>query len=207
MGMEVRLDLASETRRGSLEIHTHRLVVISLGICRGFQVSVKKWLEAKAYYDIFAVRKYAYDRIGDHAAAKEHQTLRIFEAARLFNFSFVKQNELVATDLSILQEVLPFVTANVLHDLEVEMDVYNTAASQTSSGYDLWAFWGDNREKNPAWFNVAQDIALIQPSSAFIERVFPLLRAALDVQQESSHSDKIAASVLLKYNRGSQLRL
>lgn len=84
--------------------------------------------------------------------------------------------------------------------------VYNTAASQTSSGYDLWAFWDDNKEKLPAWFNVAQDIALIQPSSAFIERVFSILRAALDDRQENSYSDRIGAAVLLKYNRGSKLR-
>ena len=84
----------------------------------------------------------------------------------------------------------------MLHNLEVEMDLYNTAASQTSSGYDLWAFW-DNREILPAWFKVAQDVALIQPSSAFIEWVFSTLR---------SYSDRIAAATLLKYNRASEYR-
>ena len=85
------------------------------------------------------------------------------------------------------------------------MDLYNTAASQTRFGYDLWAFW-DNREKLPAWFKVAQDAALIQPSSAFIERVFSILRSCMDERQERSYSDRIAAAILLKYNRASEYR-
>ncbi|CAM9786423.1 unnamed protein product, partial [Ectocarpus sp. 4 AP-2014] len=127
----------------------------------------------------------------------------MIEAARLLNFTFVKQNELVGTDISILGEVFPFVTQSVLHDLEVEMDVYNTAASRTSPGYDLWAFWEDKREKLPAWFKVAQDIALIQPSSAFVERVFSILCACMDARQENSFSDRIAAATLVMYNRAS----
>ena len=51
------------------------------------------------------------------------------------------------------------------------------------------------------WYNVAKDIALMQPSSAFMERVFSILRACVDERQESSYSDRIAVSALLKYNR------
>ena len=132
--------------------------------------------------------------------------MRIFEAARLLNFTFVKQNEPVVTDIAILEEVFPFVTATVLHELEVELNLYTTAASQTSSGYDLWAFWDDNKDKLPAWYGVAQDVALIQPSSAFVERVFSILRACMDERQEHCYSDRIAASTLLKYNRASELK-
>ena len=70
-------------------------------------------------------------------------------------------------------------TPIVLHNLVVQRDLYNTAASQMSSGYDLWAFWDDNEEKLRAWYEVAQNVALIQPSSAFIERVFSILRACM----------------------------
>ena len=47
----------------------------------------------------------------------------------------------------------------------------------------------------------AMDLALIQPSSCFIERVFSMLRACMDSRQERALSDRIAAAVLLKYNR------
>ena len=66
-------------------------------------------------------------------------------------------------------------------------------------GHDLWAFCHDNRLKLPFWYNVAKDIALIQPSSVFMERVFSIPRACLDERQETCYySDRIGASALLK---------
>ena len=53
----------------------------------------------------------------------------------------------------------------------------------------------------PHWCGVAKNIALIQPSSAFMERVFSILRACMDERQASCFSDRIAAAALLKYNR------
>ena len=69
-------------------------------------------------------------------------------------------------------------------------------------GYDLWEFWRDNKDRLPRWYYVAKDIALIQLSSEFMERVFSILRAYMDERQEPSSSDRITASALLKYNRG-----
>ena len=75
--------------------------------------------------------------------------------------------------------------------------------NNADAGHDLWSFWHDNRLKLPFWYNVAKDIALIQPSSAFMERVFSILRACLDERQETCYSDRIRASALLfEYNRG-----
>ena len=113
----------------------------------------------------------------------------------------MKQHELDATDLDILQEVFPCVTLAALLPLVVEKDQYNIAASNADAGYDLWAFWHDNRLKLPAWYDVAKDAALIQPSSAFMERVFSILRACMDERQEACYIDRIAASALLKYNK------
>ena len=42
----------------------------------------------------------------------------------------------------------------------------------------------------------------MQPSSAFMERVFSILRTCMDERRDSSYSDRIAVSALLKYNRG-----
>ena len=87
---------------------------------------------------------------------------------------------------------------------------HSTAAQHTMTktpmmkqdGYDLLKFWQDNKIRLPTWYNVAMDLALIQPSSCFIERVFSMLRACMDSRQERALSDRIAAAVLLKYNRG-----
>ena len=102
--------------------------------------------------------------------------------------------------------MFPFVTPIVLHNLVVQRDLYNTAASQMSSGYDLWAFWDDNKEKLRAWYEVAQNVALIQTSSAFIERVFSIFRACMDARQDKPYSDRIEAATLLKCNRASERR-
>ena len=83
-----------------------------------------------------------------------------------------------------------------------EKDEYHIAASSVDVGYDLWEFWRDNRMRIPHWYSVAKDMALMQPSSAFMERVFSILRACMDERQESCYSDRITASALLKYNRG-----
>ena len=81
-------------------------------------------------------------------------------------------------------------------------DEYHILASNTDAGYDLWQFRHDYRLKLPRWYDVAKDIASIQPSFAFMERVYAILRACMDERQESSFSDLIAASAFLKYNRG-----
>ncbi|CAN0555123.1 unnamed protein product, partial [Ectocarpus sp. 12 AP-2014] len=101
----------------------------------------KKWLETKARDELLPVRKYAWDRIRDHPGAIERETLRLFEGARLLNFTFVKQHELGFADIDTLGEVFPFVTTTVLHQLVTDKDEYNIAASNTDAGIDLWAFW------------------------------------------------------------------
>ena len=100
------------------------------------------------------------------------------------------------------EEVFPFVNTDVVHNLELEKADYNIAASNADAGHDLWAFCHDNRLKLSFWYNVAKDIALIQPSSVFMERVFSILRACLDERQETCYSDRIRASAFLKYNKG-----
>ena len=123
------------------------------------------------------------------------------KAARLLKFTYVERHELDAVDIDIPLEVFPFVTPTPLLQIVVEKDQNNIAPSNADAAYDLWAFWHDNRREMPAWYDVAKDVAFIQPSSAFIERVFSSLRACMDDRQEQSYSDHIPASALLKYNR------
>ena len=83
-------------------------------------------------------------------------------------FTYVKLHPLDISDIDILEDVFPFVNSDVVHNLEQEKNGYNIAASNADAGHDLWVFWHDNRLKLPFWYNVAKDIALIQPS-AFME--------------------------------------
>ena len=52
----------------------------------------------------------------------------------------MKQHELDAADIDILQEGFLFVTPTALLQLVVEEDQYNIAASNADAVYDLWAF-------------------------------------------------------------------
>lgn len=58
------------------------------------------------------------------------------------------------------------------------------------------------RTKLPTWHALVLVVALLQPSSAFMERVFSILRSCFDDRQEHVYSDRICAAALLKYNRG-----
>ena len=113
----------------------------------------------------------------------------------------MKLHPLDISDIEILEDVFPFVNTDVIHNLKLEKNGYNIAASNADAGPDLRAFCHDSRLKLPFWYNVAKDIALIQPSSAFMERVFSILRACLNERQDTCYSDRIRASTLLKYNR------
>ena len=87
----------------------------------------------------------------------------------------MKLHPLDISDIDILEEVFSFGNTDVIHNLELEKIDYNIAASTADAGHDLWAFWHVNRLKIPFLYNEAKDIALIQPSSAFMERVFSTL--------------------------------
>ena len=65
--------------------------------------------------------------------------------------------------------------------------------------YD-WSFWRRNQHNLPKFFEGAQQIAIIQPSSATVERLFSYLRQAFDCHQESALEDVKETTVLLRYN-------
>ena len=98
----------------------------------------------------------------------------------------MKLHALDMSDIKIFGEVFPFVNTDIVHNLELEKADYNIAASNADAGHGLWDFWHDNRLKLPFWYNEAEDIVLIQPSSAFMERVFSILCACLDGRYSKS---------------------
>ena len=51
------------------------------------------------------------------------------------------------------------------------------------SGYSVELFWAANKTELPHWFIVRRSLALIQPSSAMIERAFLNLRVAVSDNQ------------------------
>ena len=158
--------------------------------------------EEQVRNDMRVVQEYTWERIGDHPGAEQRETVAIYQAARLLNFRFVKQHQFSIADVGLLSGPFPFITEEVINKLVAAKDEYHLAAFGVDTDYDFWEFWRDSKTRLPHWYEVAKDIGLIQPTSAFMERVFSILRACMDERQESSFSDRIAASALLKNNRG-----
>ena len=64
------------------------------------------------------------------------------------------------------------------------------------------AFWSSHKLL-PGWTEFAHVVFLLQPSSACIERAFSILKYIMTDQQTRSLRDKIEASLMLRFNRGS----
>ena len=61
-------------------------------------------------------------------------------------------------------------------------------------------FWANIKQTLPTWFTVVSDVVLLlQPSSAFMERVFSILRCCFSERQEQANGDRISGSVMLTY--------
>ena len=62
-------------------------------------------------------------------------------------------------------------------------------------------WWKIHAEQLPCWSSTVKKVLLVQPSSAASERVFSILSALFNDQQESALSDYLQASVMLQYNK------
>ncbi|CAB1109606.1 unnamed protein product [Ectocarpus sp. CCAP 1310/34] len=112
----------------------------------------------------------------------------MFKAAKLTDFAFMKSKKYSDDTIRSLK-VFPFVKSKMVKGLLKEKEDYYMAASDT----DI---------ELPTWHALVLDVALLQPSSSFMERVFSILRCCFNERQEHVYSDRICASALLKYNRG-----
>ena len=80
-------------------------------------------------------------------------------------------------------------------DLDWSNDTYQTRL------INIETFWGKHRLL-PAWTEFAHLVLLLQPSTACVERSFSMHKYIMGDQRSSSMQDKIEASLMLRYNRG-----
>ncbi|CAB1113067.1 unnamed protein product [Ectocarpus sp. CCAP 1310/34] len=152
--------------------------------------------------DLDTLRQYAHDRIGRHSQAREAKTLEMFKAAKLTDFVSMESRKYSDDTIRSLK-VLPFVNSKMVKGLLKEKEGYYMAASNnTDIEYGHMAFWKDKKKRLPTWHALVLDVALSPPSSAYMERVFSILRCCFNERQQHVYSDRICASALLKFNRG-----
>ena len=113
-----------------------------------------------------------------------------------------KANEMKPTAADIDQlKSFPFMDkAPLLHDLKAELSSYLAAASSARPATTL-EWWESHQEDLPHWAGAVQDVVLVQPSSAAVERVFSILKLSFGPQQDSSLQDYVQSSLMLQYNK------
>ena len=132
-----------------------------------------------------------------------YDTVTAFKAARIMcplSVQWLSPSEETARALKIF----PFLHNDATIDaLLKELPQYVTAAQDVviSSEEKKVEWWKHHAEQLPNWSSAVKKVLLVQPSSAAAERVFSILKASFNDQQQLALADYLQASVLLQYNK------
>ena len=130
-----------------------------------------------------------------------YDVVRAFKAARYACPMKVQELRPTPEEVNALR-AFPFLDSNeIITNLQKERPHYLTEAKdvELQEGEQL-RWWFDHSNHLPHWSTAVKLLALVQPSSAAAERIFSLLRAAFNDQQERALEDNLEASVMLAYN-------
>ena len=132
-----------------------------------------------------------------------YDLLMAFKAARLF--CPVSVQWLRPTDASVESlRAFPFLDSDaIINGLKAELPVYLAAAEDVNvlNEEQKVEWWHRQEERLPRWATAVKQVLLIQPSSAAAERVFSILKASFNEQQDCALVDYIQASVMAQYNK------
>ena len=91
-----------------------------------------------------------------------------------------------------------FLNDQVLENLKLKFPNYVTKAANTSPDVEVITWWLNHVEDLPHWSSAAQMVAVVQPSSAAVERVFSNLKASFGPHQDNSLQDYVESSLILQ---------
>ena len=91
----------------------------------------------------------------------------------------------------------------IINGLKAELPVYLAAAEDVNvlNEEQKVEWWHRQEERLPRWATAVKQVLLIQPSSAAAGRVFSILKASFNEQQDCALVDYIQASVTAQYNK------
>ncbi|CAN0531985.1 unnamed protein product, partial [Laminaria digitata] len=130
---------------------------------------------------------------------------KLSKAARVIKPGFIATYPDAATMLEDMSSLLAFnfVTPAILDGLTLELITYfPIAKSLPSYSISTRDFWVRCKEQLPLWFDLVRKLWLFQPSSAMMERVFPVVNNVFGAQQTTILSDLFELTVMLRHNRG-----
>jgi len=128
-------------------------------------------------------------------------TLLAFKAARYFSPQKINDIQPNAAAIDSLK-AFPFLNSeSILDGLKGKLASYLAKVSDIDSSIDILQWWRQNESNLQCWSTAARKVLLVQPSSPASERVFSLLKASFNPQQQSPLQDYIEASLMLQCNR------
>lgn len=142
----------------------------------------------------------------------KHNCLPFWEAASMADPLNMQRRTI--TPLYLRATIIPLmdklVTDALVDRMIGELSEYEKACSNLDWSNDTYqvrlenveAFWSSHKLL-PGWTEFAHVVFLLQPSSACVERAFSILKYIMTDQQTRSLRDKIEASLMLRFNRGS----
>jgi len=130
-------------------------------------------------------------------------SIRVFQAAQLFDPRVVKTSRPVDADVDRIRAV-PFLNDNnTIQPLKDKLPAYLVTVGNIPDDFNAlagtWQWWRNNAAEIPFWASAVKKIALVQPSSAAAE-VFSLLVTVFGDQQHDALEDYIEAALMLRVN-------
>ena len=135
----------------------------------------------------------------------------IYRLMRMFNAGRVIDINVTEADVRSLAKVFPwpeFRQLDTIEGLLSELVTYKARArelefsspSLCARASELWMWWGRQKDTLPTWYACVKLIALLQPSSASVERVYSLVRYHFDDRQSATNMEYLEGSVMSMYN-------
>ena len=129
------------------------------------------------------------------------ESLAVFKACRLFIPQKVREMKPTASFIDESLSVVPFLDTNEREKLKIELPAYLARVADIDNDINPLEWWKRNSTTLPYFSSTAKKVVLVQPSSAASERVFSMLRATFDEQQDSTLQDYIEASLMMQFNK------
>ena len=182
-----RLQFVLRTLQILMLLQASYLLVLKKAYCRG------------SFLLLILEDQHGLDYFEKHFNSSQDMLLA-FKAARYFSPQKINDIQPNVEAINALKS-FPFLNSKTILDgLKGELPSYLAKVTDIDSSIDILQWWNQNESALPCWATAARKVLLVQPSSAASERVFSLLKASFNPQQQSLLQDYIETSLILQYN-------
>ena len=133
------------------------------------------------------------------------KTRSLFEACRLLNPNRI--NHIDRSNITSLLKRLPSIAKlpndqclQLFQGLQAELSTYEALARDCDGSRPIGEWWRANKLQLPTWFSVAKIVALYQPSSAAVERLFSIYQHMFNDEQTLALADYKRAAIMVRFN-------